>query len=174
MKISAILSSVLSVCAGFAGVYALAEQAPAKAEDFRVHASACFTATDLTSTASTSTVLNTSNGVVISHQQNVVCPVPDMATELKQNISRVNVHYKKSSTQDDAQIRACITPFNADGASCGLDSGAATFSTGEFTAEIVRADNDMAPWSAANAGHFGYVSINLPAPSTVRGMWIVN
>lgn len=174
MKVTAILSSVMSVCAGFAGVYALAEQSQAKAEEFRVHASACFTATDLTSTASTSTVLNTSNGVVISHQQNVVCPVPDMATQLKEDISRVNVHYKKSSTQDNGQIRACITPFNADGASCGLDNGAGTSSTGEFTAQIVRSEGDMAPWSAANAAHFGYVSINLPAPSTVRGMWVVN
>jgi hypothetical protein len=160
-KRNLIVLGSLALVAAFSGT-ALAEQ-------WRIHAASCWTS-------------GSRGGIVSSNWRGIEatgddsgiiefqCAVPDQQTELKQNHTTLNIHVYDGTASYESGARACVTFWDGDGGNCGTRAYYSAATTGNLTLSPSRAQ-----WSAANANHFGFVLVDVPAyNSRVKGMFIVN
>ena len=88
----------------------------------------------------------------------LICPVPDTDRLRKEELDRINIHVKDSTTQNNVFARACIAYYNLDGnGSCGAVDSTTDAGTGWDTLRP-----SLSKFTSANASHWGYVNIGLP------------
>lgn len=100
----------------------------------------------------------TTSGTVLT------CPVWDSSSRPKSGISALNLHGydRNNNTTYGAVIAAtCIGYFNIAGGQCGAQVSTSHTGTGAYTLSPARTY-----WTTANAGHFGYIYVYLPAQDT--------
>ena len=101
-----------------------------------------------------------------------LCPILDTDYLPKQNLVQVNVHVRDGNANASALAMLCEGNFVTAGGACSAPatSGVA------FVGDATLSPSTAAVWSAATAGHFGYIYVGIPAESggsrsNIRGYW---